>query len=237
MRKKLDAANLKINELESKQKDTNKILSTTNNSDKRIGELELALSKLRQQNEQLQKRIKDDVEKKQKLEKDFEKEQQKLKDLETRSEQQQKILKKKTEDLATAQRRLRSASKDNLAAGAMPLPVAVNTEESNKHWAEVEMEKILIEKRQLEMQREELRNRESILRKKEAIYSNNETTEHDGKELNERLASSINKLNSIPHEESKHLLKKFFQRIIDLKDAEYERQSEISELQVKKNRI
>ncbi|CAF0882015.1 unnamed protein product [Brachionus calyciflorus] len=80
------------------------------NSDKKLADLEIAYSKLKQQNDLLQKRIKEDSERKLKLEKDYEKEQQKLKDLEMKSEKQQQILKKKTEDLVVAHKRLRSAS-------------------------------------------------------------------------------------------------------------------------------
>lgn len=40
------------------------------------------------------------------------------------------------------------------------------------------------------------------------------------------------KLGTVPYEESKYLLKKFFQRIIDLKETEHKRHLETSELQV-----
>ena len=96
--------------MEANKKDTAKHLNTTMNSDKRINELELALSKMRQQQELLQKKIKDEVDRKIKLEKDLDKEQQRLKELELASEQQKKLLKKKSEDLIAAQRRLRSNS-------------------------------------------------------------------------------------------------------------------------------
>lgn len=135
-KKKFEQAQQKILELESKQKENAKFLNTTSNSDKKYAELEIAFGKLKQQNDQLQKKLKEDADKKIKLEKDFEKEQQKLKELEMRSEKQQQILKKKTEDLAQAQRRLRSGSSSGLA----------QTEDSNKHWVEQEMEKILQEK-------------------------------------------------------------------------------------------
>lgn len=85
-------------------------MNQTNNTDKKINELELNLSKTRQQCEQLQKRLKEESDKKLKLEKDLEKEQQRLKELEMKSEKQQTVLKKKSEDLVTAQRRLRIGS-------------------------------------------------------------------------------------------------------------------------------
>lgn len=156
LRKKLELAQQKINELESRQKDTVKILNTTSNTDKKVTDLELALGKIKQQNDMLQKKIKEDNERKLKLEKDFEKEQQKLKEMELRAEQQQKILKKKTEDLANAQRRLRSAS-------------SAGTVDENKHWVEQEMERIVQEKREMEVFKEELVKREELVKKKELL--------------------------------------------------------------------
>lgn len=133
-------------------------MNTTSNTDKKIGELELALSKMKQQNDVLQKKLKEEADKKLKIEKDLEKEQQKLKDLEMRTDQQQKILKKKTEDLVTAQRKLRSGSNAGLP-----------TDSENKHWIEQEMERILNEKQQLEIYKEELQKREDLIKKKEIL--------------------------------------------------------------------
>ncbi len=110
----MDIYKSKVSELEAKQKDTTKHLNTTLNSDKRIADLEVSLSKLRQQNELLQKKIREECDKKIKVEKDLDKEQQRLKDLELRSEQQTKLLKKKTEDLLAVQRRIRSNSSNGL---------------------------------------------------------------------------------------------------------------------------
>jgi len=104
----------KVADLEAKHKDTAKHLNTTLNADKRIADLELALSKLRQQNELLQKKIREESDKKIKAEKDLDSGQQRLKDLELKSEQQTKLLKKKTEDLLVVQRRLRSNSSNGL---------------------------------------------------------------------------------------------------------------------------
>ena len=139
-----------------------KLLNTNQNTDKKVAELEIALSKLKQQNDSLTKKIKDDTDKKLKLEKDFEKEQQKLKDLEMRTDQQQRILKKKSEDLVTAQRRLRTGS----ASGGN---TDVENNNVNKHWIEQEMEKIINEKRQMELVRDELQKREDLVKKKELL--------------------------------------------------------------------
>jgi hypothetical protein len=42
----------------------------------------------------------------------------------------------------------------------------------------------------------------------------------------------LQKLSTVPYEETKYLVKKFFQKVIDLKETEQKKQLEISELQV-----
>ena len=42
----------------------------------------------------------------------------------------------------------------------------------------------------------------------------------------------LNKLNTVPYEETKYLVRKFFKRIIDLKELENKSQLQNSELQV-----
>lgn len=88
-------------------------MNATGNTEKRMSEIEINLSKARQQIEQLQKRLKDESDKKAKLEKDLEREQQRAREFELRAEKQQTVLKKKSEDLVTAQRRLRIGSASN----------------------------------------------------------------------------------------------------------------------------
>lgn len=156
LKKKLEHAQNRIMELEANR---NKV-----NLEKKLSDLEIAYGKLKQQNDLLQKKVKDDADKKLRLEKDYEKEQQRLKELETKSEKQQQILKKKTEDLAQAQRRLRSASQS-----------APDTEQ--KHWVEQEMEKILHEKQQIELFKEELIKREELIRKKECLIKEKDKLE------------------------------------------------------------
>ena len=205
LRKKLEQANQKINDLESRQRDSQKALNATTNTDKKINELELALTKMRQQNEILQKKIKEDFDKKLRLEKDFEKEQQKLKDLETRTDQQQKIIKKKTEDLANVKRRLRSGSGSGPSGHVSP-------DDVNKHWVEQEMEKILQEKRQMELLRDELHNREELIKKKEMLLEErNElmSKKMHSSQLNREslvlIDKKIENLNNKPHTSVKEL--------------------------------
>ena len=156
----------KITELESRQKDTMRLMSATSNSDKKLGDMELQMGKLRQQVESLTKRLKEEGEKKLKIEKDLERDQQRVKELEIFKEKQQQILKKKTEDLLSAQRRLRSNSNAGLHEEAAAAAAATS---ASKHWVEQEMEKIISEKRQMEQIREELSKREDLVKKKELL--------------------------------------------------------------------
>lgn len=193
LKKKLEFAQQRINELELKQKENLKTMNITGNSDKKLSDLELAFGKLKQQNDQLQKKLKEDSDRKLKLEKDFEKDQQRLKELEMRSEKQQQILKKKTEDLAQAQRRLRSGSSSGLA------------EENNKHWVEQEMEKICQEKRQMEIFKDELMNREELIKKKEILLK--EKNDLEIKKLRSsqaQMETSSNNNNKHKHLEETH---------------------------------
>lgn len=297
-------------------------MSATSISDKKVGDVDVQMSKLRQQIDSLQKKLKEENDKRIKIEKDLEREQQRVKELEIFKEKQQQILKKKTEDLLTAQRRLRS----NSNAG---LHNEDNSTSASKHWVEQEMEKIIQEKRQMELFRDELQKREDLIKKKEGLlkeknelevkklrashainqektsikeleethsnlikqrrqideklnkgdvlsaleerrlieideaiealeiaieYENDTIQTHQNKLKDSILFSGthssvkssdvsetvLHKLSTVPYEETKYLVKKFFQKVIDLKEMEQKKQLEISELQIQleeQNRI
>lgn len=78
-------------------------------------ELEVHIDRMRNQQDQLQKKLKDESDRKIKMEKDMQKQQQKIKELEDQMSQQQKILKRKREEVAVAQRRLRGVGKQGSA--------------------------------------------------------------------------------------------------------------------------
>lgn len=102
-----------MSELETKLTNAAKQMNATANTEKRVGELEINLGKTRQQCEQLQRRLKEESEKKTRLERELEREQQRARELEMRAEKQTTVLKKKSEDLVSAQRRLRTGSASN----------------------------------------------------------------------------------------------------------------------------
>ena len=91
--------------------DNEKIGALHEEREKKVQELEVHIDRMRNQQEQLHKKLKEEADRKIKMERDMQKQQQKIKELEDHMNQQQKILKRKTEEVAAAQRRLRSAGK------------------------------------------------------------------------------------------------------------------------------
>ena len=69
------------------------------------------IDRMRNQQDQLHKKLKEEADRKIKMERDMQKQQQKIKELEDHMSQQQKVLKRKTEEVAAAQRRLRNVGK------------------------------------------------------------------------------------------------------------------------------
>ena len=79
--------------------------------EKKVQELEVNIDRMRNQQDQLHKKLKEEADRKIKMERDMQKQQQKIKELEDHMSQQQKVLKRKTEEVAAAQRRLRNVGK------------------------------------------------------------------------------------------------------------------------------
>lgn len=69
------------------------------------------IDRMKNQQDQLQKKLKEEADRKIKMEREIQKQQHKIKELEDNMSQQQKILKRKTEEVAAAKRRLRSVGK------------------------------------------------------------------------------------------------------------------------------
>ncbi|KAK3104146.1 hypothetical protein FSP39_024813, partial [Pinctada imbricata] len=182
-KKKVETARLKMSAIQRKQKETEKIASFSSQNTKKISDLELQVDRMKQQQEGLQKRLKDESDKKGKLEKEMQKESQKVKELQKKNEQQQKMLKRKNEEIAAANRKLRS--------GSLP-PIQmedVDKIEEQKRWLDNEVEKVLEQRRQVEELQEELKKKENIIAKKEMILA--EKSELEMKKL--RSSQVINK--------------------------------------------
>ncbi|GFS19591.1 kinesin-like protein KIF27 [Elysia marginata] len=196
-KKKIEDAKAKVAALQKKQKETEKVASFAQQHEKKIGDLELAIERMKQQQETLQKKLKDESDQKVKLEREMVREVQRVKELEIRDEQNQKVLKRKTEELASAKRRLRSAS------GVLP-PISSEEQsklEEQRKWVDGELEKVIEQRRQNEDLEQELRKREEIVAKKEAMLAEQSELQmkrmRSSQALNKSLVSVSSKMDSV----------------------------------------
>ncbi|XP_072655915.1 kinesin-like protein KIF7 isoform X6 [Canis lupus baileyi] len=181
-RQRVAAAQSQVQVLKEKKQATERLVSLSAQSEKRLQELERHVQLMRQQQGQLQKRLREETEQKRRLETEMTKRQHRVKELERRHEQQQKILKIKTEEIAAFQRKRRSGSNGSVVS------LEQQQIEEQKKWLDQEMEKVLQQRRALEELGEELHKREAILAKKEALMQ--EKTGLESKRLRSSQALS-----------------------------------------------
>ncbi|KAJ7311086.1 hypothetical protein JRQ81_006685 [Phrynocephalus forsythii] len=178
-RSKVAAAQNKAKVLQEKKRATEKLASLSTQNEKRLQELERNVQLMRQQQGQLQRRLREEVEQKRRLEAEMQKGQHRVKELELKQEQHQKILRIKTEEIAAFQRKRRSGSNDSMISLEQQQKI-----EEQKRWLDQEMDQILEQRRALTELEDELTKREAIVAKKEALLQ-----EKNGLE-NKRLRSS-----------------------------------------------
>ncbi|XP_033646450.1 kinesin-like protein KIF27 isoform X2 [Asterias rubens] len=191
-RRKMDKAKNRMKELQQKQKETEKVLKVQGQSNKKVSDLELAVGRMKQHQELLQQRLKDEADRKLKLEKEWQKDQQRIRELEIRMEQQQKILKRKTEEVVVAQRKLRHGNPHN--------DEQVKFEEQKK-WLDSEADKVLERKRKVKELEQELTTREDIIAKKEGLLKEKGELEmrrlRSSQTLNKDLSGLSSKIQSV----------------------------------------
>nr|XP_048290933.1 kinesin-like protein KIF7 [Myodes glareolus] len=163
-RKKVAAAQSQVQVLKEKKQATERLVSLSAQSEARLQELERNVQLMRRQQGQLQRRLREETEQKRRLETEMNKRQHRVKELELKHEQQQKILKIKTEEIAAFQRKRRSGSNGSVVSLEQQQKI-----EEQKKWLDQEMEKVLQQRRALEELGQELHKREVILAKKEAL--------------------------------------------------------------------
>ncbi|XP_043934142.1 kinesin-like protein KIF7 isoform X2 [Protopterus annectens] len=178
-RSKIAAVQSRVQALKQKKQDTERLVSLSTQSEKRVQELERNVQLMKQQQAQLQKKLKEECEQKRRLENEMKKGRHRVKELEIKNEQQQKILKIKTEEIAAFQRKRRSGSNGSVISMEEQQKV-----EEQKKWLDLEMEKVLEQRQALKDLEDELKKREDIVAKKEALLQ-----EKSGLEI-KRLRSS-----------------------------------------------
>uniref|UniRef100_A0A3B4Z610 Kinesin family member 7 n=1 Tax=Stegastes partitus TaxID=144197 RepID=A0A3B4Z610_9TELE len=163
-RRKIAAAQSKVQVLSQRQRDTARLANLPVQSERRVLELERSVQSMRQQQEQLQKRLRQESQQKRRLETEMQRRTHRVKELEIKNEQQQKILRIKTEEIAAFQRQRRSGSNGSVISLEEQQKI-----EEQKRWLDEEMERVLEQRRGLEDLEGELTKREEILAKKEAL--------------------------------------------------------------------
>uniref|UniRef100_W5LQ99 Kinesin family member 7 n=1 Tax=Astyanax mexicanus TaxID=7994 RepID=W5LQ99_ASTMX len=163
-RRKIAAAQSKVQVLKQRQRDTAQLASLSVQSERRVQELERSVQSLRQQQDQLHRRLREESQQKRRLESEMQRGKHRVKELEIKNEQQQKILRIKTEEIAAFQRQRRSGSNGSVVSLEEQQKI-----EEQKRWLDEEMEKVLEQRRSLDDLEGELNKREDILAKKEAL--------------------------------------------------------------------
>lgn len=181
--KVIQEAELKISALHKQQKETEKVANLMTQNEKKIEDLKLSVLKMKQQHDNLQKRLKEEYDQKLKLERGMQREMHRVKQLEQQNLQQQKILKRKNEEIAKAQRKLRGASLPRINMASQ------DSFDEKKRWLDLEIEKILEQRQRLDELQQELGKKEEIIVKKEAMLA--EKSELEIKKL--RSSQILNK--------------------------------------------
>uniref|UniRef100_A0A6Q2YZW9 Kinesin motor domain-containing protein n=1 Tax=Esox lucius TaxID=8010 RepID=A0A6Q2YZW9_ESOLU len=163
-RRKIAAAQSKVQVCLSRTQDTARLASLSAQSERRVSELERSVQNMRQQQDQLQRRLRQESQQKRRLETEMQRRTHRVKELEKKNEQQQKILRIKTEEIAAFQKQRRSGSNGSVISLEEQQKI-----EEQKRWLDEEMESVLEQRRGLEDLEGELTKREQILAKKEAL--------------------------------------------------------------------
>ncbi|XP_063736554.1 kinesin-like protein kif7 isoform X2 [Eleginops maclovinus] len=198
-RRKIAAAQSKVQVLSQRQRDTARLANLPAQSERRVLELERSVQSMRQQQEQLQKKLREESQQKRRLESEMQRRTHRVKELEIKNEQQQKILKIKTEEVAAFQRQRRSGSNGSVISLEEQQKI-----EEQKRWLDEEMERVLDQRKELEDLEGELTKREQILAKKEALLQERSGLEtkrlRSSQALSQNLVTLTGRIESLEQE-------------------------------------
>ncbi|XP_068552501.1 kinesin-like protein KIF7 [Anas acuta] len=190
-RTRVAAAQSKAQVLCKKKQATERLVSLSAQSEKRVQELERNIQLMRRQQGQLQRRLREESEQKRRLEAEMNKRQHRVKELELKHEQHQKILRIKTEEIAAFQRKRRSGSNGSVISLEQQQKI-----EEQKKWLDMEMDKVLEQRRALDELEDELRKREAIVAKKEALLQEKNGLESKRLRSSQALTDDIVRVSS-----------------------------------------
>uniref|UniRef100_A0A8C0IKJ2 Kinesin family member 7 n=1 Tax=Chelonoidis abingdonii TaxID=106734 RepID=A0A8C0IKJ2_CHEAB len=190
-RTRVAAAQSKARVLREKKQVTERLVSLSAQSEKRVRELERNVQLMRRQQGQLQRRLREETEQKRRLETEMHKRQHRVKELELKHEQHQKILRIKTEEIAAFQRKRRSGSNGSVISLEQQQKI-----EEQKKWLDLEMDKVLEQRRALDELEDELRKREAIVAKKEVLLQEKNGLENKRRRSSQALTDDIVRVSS-----------------------------------------
>ncbi|KAM6257350.1 kinesin-like protein KIF7 isoform 4-T4 [Porphyrio hochstetteri] len=190
-RTRVAAAQSKARVLCKKKQATERLVSLSAQSEKRVQELEKNIQLMRRQQGQLQRRLREESEQKRRLETEVNKRQHQVKELELKHEQHQKILRIKTEEIAAFQRKRRSGSNGSVISLEQQQKI-----EEQKKWLDMEMDKVLEQRQALNELEDELRKREAIVAKKEALLQEKNGLESKRLRSSQALTDDIVRVSS-----------------------------------------
>ncbi|KAM8972299.1 kinesin-like protein KIF7 [Pelodytes ibericus] len=202
-RKKIAAAESKVQVLKEKKQATVKLASLSAQNERRVQDLEKNINQMKQQQSQLQKKLKEETEQKRRLESEMQKRKHRVKELELQHEQQKKILRIKTEEIAAFQRKRRSGSNGSVVSLEQQQKI-----EEQKKWLDSEIDKVLEQRRALDELEEELEKREGILSKKEALLQEKNDLEIKRLRSSQALSNDIVRVSSRIEDLEKELSEK-----------------------------
>lgn len=182
-KKKLKNMQKRYDDLKQKETISNRISSFQQNNEKKVKDLEAWMSRMKNQHNELERKLRSEGDKKSKFEQELRKNEIRIKELEHKTDQQQKLLKRKNEEVVAAQRKLRtsdSKSNDHL--------------EKKKQWIDAEIEKILARQKDIDMLEAELRERDRSLKKKEELKTERDQLEVKKTKSSISISKSIMKL-------------------------------------------
>ncbi|MGH0179781.1 UNVERIFIED_CONTAM: hypothetical protein FKN15_002219 [Acipenser sinensis] len=230
--KKIAAAQSKVQVLKQKQLDTARLASLSTQSERRVLELERNVQSMRQQQDLLQRRLREESEQKRRLESEMQRGKHRVKELEIKNEQQQKILRIKTEEIAAFQRQRRSGSNGSVISLEEQQKI-----EDQKRWLDGEMERVLEQRRGLDELEGELTRREDILAKKEALLQEKSGLENKRLRSSQALSKDMGLLSSRIESLERELSERSGQlRSSSAQDSQQIRQ-EISNLRIEKDQL
>ncbi|KAL2781302.1 kinesin-like protein KIF27 isoform D [Daubentonia madagascariensis] len=206
-RKKMDAAKLRVQVLQKKQQDSKKLASLSIQNEKRANELEQNVDHMKYQKVQLQKRFREENEKRKQLDAEIKRDQQKIKELQLKSEQEDGLkLKAKDLDAFNLKRR-----KDLFGS------IDQLQEEHVLFQLEEGIEAL---EAAIEYKNESIQSRQNLLR---TSFQN----------LSRSEANVLEKLTCLSPAEIRAILFRYFNKVVNLREAERKQQFHNEEMKMK----